>query len=151
MKSDRHNKILELITDHTITTQEELLERLRTLGFAVTQATISRDIKELHLIKRQSKDGRYCYARPHQEQSNGDIGEFKALFLQAVLQIDYAENTVVIKCRAGMANAVCVSLDAIHWKGLVGTLAGDDTIFILMRTREDSVEMARQLSKLMQR
>lgn len=148
MKLNRHNKILELISDNVITTQEELMEFLKMDGFDVTQATISRDIKELRLIKTQNKDGQYCYSRPNQDQPSGDTSEFRTLFIQAVLHIDFADNIVVIKCKTGMANAVCVSMDNLHWKGVVGTLSGDDTIFVLMRDKHRADEFVRQLNKL---
>ena len=148
MKSERHRKILELIADQTITTQEELLDRLSVSGFHVTQATVSRDIKELRLVKSQTKDGRYVYAKHTQDPQNGDMAGFRSLLAQSLLHLDYADNIVVVKCKTGMANAVCVSMDQLHWKGIVGTLSGDDTIFVLMRNREQAADFVSQLQKL---
>ena len=121
MKAERHRKILELISDNAVTTQEELMAMLSDAGFRVTQATVSRDIKELRLIKVQSADGRYIYARPTQNRQSGDMEGFRSIFVQSLLHIDYANNIVVIKCKTGMANAVCAFMDQLHWKGIVGT------------------------------
>ena len=151
MKTERHRKILELISDNAVTTQEELLSMLSGAGFRVTQATVSRDIKELRLVKIQSADGRYIYAKPSQERQTGDMEGFRSIFLQALLHIDYAGNMVAIKCKTGMANAVCVSMDQLHWKGIVGTLSGDDTIFVLMRNEEQAAEFVDQLHKISRR
>ena len=148
MKAKRHAKILELIESYAIDTQEELQNRLQECGFKVTQATVSRDIKELRLVKVQSSDGRYIYAKPTQDRQTGDMEGFRSIFTQSLLHIDYANNIVVIKCRTGMANAVCVSMDQLHWKGVVGTLSGDDTIFVLMRNEEQAAEFVDQLHKI---
>ena len=148
MKINRHAKIVELINKYRIETQEELAEYLNKEGFKVTQATVSRDIKELRLVKVQSSDGRYIYAKPTQDRQTGDMEGFRSIFTQSLLHIDYANNIVVIKCRTGMANAVCVSMDQLHWKGVVGTLSGDDTIFVLMRNEEQAAEFVDQLHKI---
>lgn len=99
MKTERHRKILELISDNAVTTQEELMAMLSDAGFRVTQATVSRDIKELRLVKVQSSDGRYIYAKPTQDRQTGDMEGFRSIFTQSLLHIDYANNIVVIKCR----------------------------------------------------
>jgi transcriptional regulator of arginine metabolism len=131
MKKKRHAKILELIRTYPINTQEGLLEHLRAAEFDVTQATISRDIKELRLIKVQEPDGQYRYSTG--KSSSGDVGsKFHALFPDSVHTIDHAGNIVVIKCMVGMAQAVCAALDSLHWDGTVGTIAGDDTIMLVM-------------------
>lgn len=149
MKSKRHTKILELITELEIDTQEELLGRLNENGFKVTQATVSRDIKELRLIKVQSAAGGYKYST-NNSRDNVDMSfKFHAVFSESVTAIDYAENMVVIRCYVGMANAACAALDSIHWEGVVGTIAGDDTIFCVMRTRADAMSFAEQLGKLL--
>ena len=148
MKPERHRKILELISDNAITTQEDLMQRLSEAGFSVTQATVSRDIKELRLVKVQSSDGRYVYAKPNQGQEEGAIESFRALLIQSLLHIDYANNMVVVQCKTGMANAVCRLMEQLHWKGIVGTLSGDDTIFVLMRDEPQAAEFVRQLQKL---
>lgn len=151
MKSKRHAAILEIISEHSIDTQEELLSKLHERGFSVTQATVSRDIKELRLIKAQSPDGGYHYTTGAVAEAIDISFKFHAIFSESVINIDYAGNTVVVKCYTGMANAACAALDSIDWKGVVGTLAGDDTIFILMRDEAGAVEFVQQLSKLINR
>lgn len=147
MKSKRHAKVLELITQHEIDTQEELLRLLNDSGFHVTQATVSRDIKELHLVKVQSADGGYRYSTNRHE--NPDMSfKFHAVFSESVLFVSYAENIVVIKCYAGMANAACAALDSIQWPSVVGTLAGDDTIFCVIRGKTEAADFAEKLNKL---
>lgn len=150
MKSKRHSKILELITNHSIDTQEELLRKLNECGFRVTQATVSRDIKELRLIKTQSPDGGYHYTTGTHTNSVDMSFKFHAIFSESVNSVDYALNTVVVKCYTGMANAACAALDSIHWRGVVGTLAGDDTIFILMRDEAGAQEFVEQLNRLIE-
>lgn len=147
MKSARHSKILELIANNSIDTQEELLGLLNKSGFNVTQATVSRDIKELRLIKTQLADGGYKYTT-NAVKENADISfKFNAIFTESVNSIDHSGNIVCVKCYTGMANAVCAALDSIHWSGVVGTLAGDDTIFVLMRENQEAVDFAIQLKR----
>lgn len=149
MKSKRHAKILELISEHDVETQEELLGMLNENGFKVTQATVSRDIKELRLIKVQSTGKGYKYSVGSTRDSVDMSFKFHAVFAESVLQIDFAENMVVIKCYVGMANAACAALDSIQWKGVVGTIAGDDTILCVMRDTKSAIEFVRQLKKLL--
>ena len=132
MKTRRHAKILELIKEHDIDTQDELLRYLRDSGFDVTQATVSRDIKELRLVKTLSRAGKYRYSTGSEN-------------------ISAAQNMLVIRCMTGMAQAVCASLDSMHWPGFVGTLAGDDTIFIVCRTEVDAMNSQDEFRKLINR
>jgi transcriptional regulator of arginine metabolism len=148
MKERRHAKILELIGKYSIDTQEELLRRLREEGFEVTQATVSRDIKELRLIKSLSADGKYKYSTS-QENSKDFSSKFYSLFSDSAVAVDFARNTIVIKCLTGMANAVCASMDLIEWEDIVGTLAGDDTIFVLMREDASAERLAGELKKIL--
>lgn len=148
MKSKRHTKILELIADYEIDTQEELLKKLNDNGFKVTQATVSRDIKELRLLKVQSGEGGYRYSTGGAKETVDLSFKFHAVFTESVNSIDYAENIVVIKCYVGMANAACAALDSVRWKGVVGTIAGDDTIFCVMRDRQEAAAFIEQLKKL---
>ena len=145
MKTKRHAKILELISEHVIDTQEELLKWLKDSQFNVTQATVSRDIKELRLVKTLGADGRYRYTTGTHAKSADISSKFHSIFSDAVMAVDYAGNILSIKCHVGMANAACAALDSIHWNGIVGTLAGDDTIFVLMRTEEHAVELTNEL------
>lgn len=149
MKARRHAKILELIAARPIDTQDELLSLLRDDGFQVTQATVSRDIKELRLIKTLNADGKYHYTA-HNDKPSGEMSnKFLLIFSESVKEIDSAGNMLVIKCYTGMANAVCAALDTLHWSGVVGTLAGDDTIFMVMRDDHNARELVTQLRKMM--
>lgn len=146
MKTSRQAKILELIKENHIETQSDLLNRLREEGYYVTQATISRDIKEMRLIKILDTDGTYKYASelisPAEESSHA------YLFATAVLSIDYSHSLVVIKTRSGMAQAVCAALDSTNRVGVLGSIAGDDTIFVATRTDAASANLTTELRKL---
>ena len=148
MKSQRQEKILSIIQSHTITTQEELQSHLQEAGFHATQATISRDIKELRLVKALSSAGNYYYTTPVQKEPEATVLNIDFVFLESIRSVDFAGNFVVVKCYAGMANAVCVAVDTGTWDGLVGTIAGDDTIFLLLRTQRQAEEFAVFLREL---
>lgn len=148
MKARRHAKILELINEFNIDTQEELLRRLREAGFEVTQATVSRDIKELRLVKTLSQDGKYKYSISKDSINDDFSSKFYSLFSDSAVHVNYACNLVIIKCLTGMANAVCAAMDSMHWEGAAGTLAGDDTIFIAMKNEEYAQKLAAELKKL---
>ena len=140
MKSGRHEKILAIISEYPIETQDELLKKLMESGYKATQATISRDIKELRLVKTLSSDGRYRYAAA--SAGGNDIrSNFAGIFSGSVLSIDSAQNIVVVKTLSGMAQAVCAALDSMDNTVVVGTIAGDDTIFIACRTTESALEL----------
>ena len=145
MKAKRHAKILELIEEFDIDTQEELQDRLNQAGFTVTQATVSRDIKELRLIKTLSPNGNYHYTTHGEKGGRVDLSfKFHAIFAEAVNSIDYAQNLVVIKTMPGLAPAAC------RWDGLVGTIAGDDTILLVMKDTEAAQGITEELNKLAQ-
>lgn len=133
MKKRRHAKILELISARNIETQEELQSHLLKCGFEVTQATISRDIKELRLVKELNEKGRYIYSTG-KKSSDDAFKRTGGIFADSIVKVESAQNIVCIKCFAGMANAVCTAIDAMEWTGVVGTISGDDTIFILCKT-----------------
>ena len=147
MKSARHQTILKLIQEHPIDRQEELLRHLRAAGFDVTQATVSRDIRELRLVKTATGDGGYRYvsAASHAKPLHSS-NRFETIFRESVLHVDYEGNIVLVKCYSGMANAACEVFDAMHWEQMVGTLSGDDTFFILMRTEEAAREICGRLT-----
>ena len=147
MKVRRHAKILEIIEQYDIDTQEELLQRLKEAGFEATQATISRDIKALRLVKTLSSNGNYCY-KVHAREDANMSSKFYSIFQESVVHVDCAGNIVCIKCLTGMANAVCAMLDSMHWQGVVGTLAGDDTIFVLLRTPQNAAGLLTELKNL---
>lgn len=149
MKRKRHALILELIQQYEITTQDELLAKLRENGFEVTQATVSRDIKELRLVKAMSPSGHYRYMAGA-AQGDEYLAKFYTIFSGSVISVDYAGNTCVVKCYAGMAQAACAAIDAMHFEGIVGTLAGDDTIFVLCRTPELTQQLKSSLDKMLQ-
>ncbi len=149
MKAKRHDKILELVLTRNIYTQEDLLQELRKEGFVVTQATVSRDIKELKLVKEMNAEGNYRYVTGAKKAVEAVTGRFGAIFYESVLSIDYAKNIVAIKCRHGMANAACATLDGMDWNGVVGTLAGDDTIFVLMRNDDDAATFTKEIYKFL--
>lgn len=149
MKKKRHSMILKLIEKFSIATQEELLEKLKENGFESTQATVSRDIKELRLVKQMDKKGSYRYVEGKSE-TDEYLSKFNAIFAHSVISSDFAGNTVVIKCFTGMAQAACATFDNMEWKGLVGTIAGDDTIFALCRTEALAQELKLSIDKLVQ-
>lgn len=150
MKQRRLDKILELIEQHDIGTQEELLSLLRKSGFNVTQATVSRDIKELRLVKTLSSKGEYIYSTAKSENNNLS-SKFDTLLMESAIKIDYVFNQIVIKCYSGLANAVCAALDSQHFEGMVGTIAGDDTILIIMRSEQHAYNTYNALIKKMSR
>ncbi len=140
MKKKRLELILKTIEQYDISTQEELLNALKEHGLDVTQATVSRDIKELGLVKSMGRNGKYKYSAPKTNDSDA-VRNFHNIIAPSVLWVDYAMNTVVVKCYAGMAQAVCAAFDTMELNGVVGTLAGDDTIFVLCRNEELAVEL----------
>ncbi len=148
MKAKRHAKILEIIRAQSVTTQEELLALLRQEGFSVTQATVSRDIKELRLIKTLGADGGYRYAAVVPEKDNISA-QFHSLFADAVQGVEYAGNIVVVRCLTGMAQAVCAAMDSLHWETVVGTLAGDDTFICITKDENRSIGLVSDLRKLL--
>ena len=142
MKAKRHSKILEIIDSHVVTTQEELQSYLEAEGISATQATISRDIKELRLIKTLSPTGTYYYTTTPEKAAQEFPVNINSVFLESIRSVDSAGNFVVIRCHTGMANAVCMTIDNGTWNGLMGTIAGDDTIFMLMRNEHSAQEFA---------
>ena len=133
MKFQRQAAIIDLITNHEIDTQEELTARLREMGFNSTQATISRDIKELRLIKIASSNGGYKYSVAENEQDSGFVPRVRNIFRECVIKVDVAQNLVVIRTITGMANAAAFALDSMKINEIVGTIAGDDTVLIILK------------------
>ena len=152
MKFQRQAKILEIIEKNDIETQEELSAHLRAIGFETTQATVSRDIRELGLIKVSAGAGKYRYVSAAGTGKNAHSpGRFEMIFRESVLKVDYAGHFVLVKCYSGMANAACEVFDSMTWDDVVGTLSGDDTFLILMRTEEAAQRMTGQLAEYMNR
>jgi transcriptional regulator of arginine metabolism len=148
MKGQRHVKIREIITNHEIETQDELVESLRSAGYNVTQATVSRDIKELHLMKIALDDGRYKYSMPADQRYN-PMQRLRRALSDHFVQIDYTENLVVLKCLPGTANTISALLDSLEWNEIMGTISGDDTILIICRTKEQSSSFVDQILSLL--
>src|SRR5690625_4392320 len=148
-KIKRHIKIREIIAERDIETQDELVDRLKNLGFNVTQATVSRDIKELHLVKVPSQNGRYKYSTPTTEQRFNPQNKLKRLIMEAFVSIDHAHHFIVLKTLPGNAHSIGVLIDDLDWKGILGTICGDDTCLIICRTVENAEEIeARFLNML---
>lgn len=147
MKYVRHSKILEIIDNNIIETQEEIAERLKEMGMNVTQATISRDIKELKLIKVMTSDGRYRYA-PHSRNENVVMNRLITIFSESYVSGDYANNIVVIRTLAGMAQAAASAIDSLNLSEIVGSIAGDDTIMIVCRSENIAKELVEKFNKL---
>lgn len=144
MKTQRHSKIIELIKQFDIETQEELTEKLKESGFDVTQATISRDIRDLKLTKVSSSNGKQKYKFFIQDDT--EITEkLISVFKAGVISIDYAQNIIVIKTLNGMAMGVAASLDSMDNDEIIGTIAGDDNIFCVVKTEEKAIKIVEKL------
>ena len=147
MKVNRHAKIIELINKYQIETQEELASYLNQEGFKVTQATVSRDIRDLKLTKVPAGEGKQRYA-PHQS-GDSEMGEkYIRVLRDGFVSMDMAQNILVIKTVSGMAMAVCAAIDAMDWKEVVGSIAGDDTIMCAIRSVEDTIKVMDKISKI---
>ncbi len=149
MKSKRQNTLLKLIEKFEISTQTELTEHLKKEGFAVTQATISRDIKELRLVKAVAANGKSKYAVSHSAKDSGFSDRLLAIFKESVLSYDNAQNIVVLKTMPGLASAACSAIDAMQSADIAGTLAGDDTAFLVLHTTEAAQDFCEELNKLL--
>ena len=147
MKSKRHSKILEIINNIDIETQEELAEELKRSGYDVTQATVSIDIKLLKLVKVQSESGKYRYIAPTKEER--DINDkLYSILANAAISVDKVDKFVVIKTLTGAASAVAEAIDNIYTNDVAGTIAGDNTIFVLSRTEEKAIELMEKVRKV---
>ena len=133
MKNDRQNQLLQIISEEIIETQEQLLERLQAKGIKSPQATISRDIKELHLIKEPAGQGRYRYAVSAHRTKLNFADKLRTIFHESITSVDCAQNIVVFKTLAGLAGGACEALDHMDVNGMVGTLAGENTVFVVMK------------------
>ncbi|MCI9047671.1 MAG: arginine repressor [Hungatella sp.] len=148
MKVERHSKIVELIGKYEIETQEELAERLNHAGYRVTQATVSRDIRELKLSKVQSENGKQHYVVLQNQGAFSD--KYIRILRDGFLSMDMAQNILVIKTVSGMAMAVAAALDAIHFHEIVGCIAGDDTIMCAVRSVDDTILVMDKIRKLIE-
>lgn len=148
MKLKRHSKIIELIEKHEVETQEELADRLNQEGFNVTQATVSRDIRELKLTKISGNDGKQRYVILKQPDALLS-DKYIRILRNGFLSMDMAQNILVIKTVSGMAMAVAAAIDAIHFSEIVGCIAGDDTLMCAVRTVEDTAAVMDKIRKLL--
>ena len=150
MKTKRQNEIIQLISTKDIDTQEELASELRAKGYKVTQATVSRDIRELRLIKVSSKGGGFKYAKP--ERHEIAVSERLARILtDSLVSVDASGNIIVVKTLSGSANVAAEALDNLGWPEILGTIAGDNTIFIVVRNETDTVDITGRIRKLTDR
>ena len=148
MKTARHAMILDIISKHNIETQDELASYLRENGFDVTQATVSRDIKELRIIKTLDGLGGYRYVVPRQEESDKFDARFRVIFRECVTSIDFAQNLVVVKTMPGLGAAAGANIDALHMPTVIGTLSGDDTTLVIMRDTEAAMQFCAEIRKM---
>ena len=149
MKVSRHAKIIELINQYDIETQEELADRLNQSGFKVTQATVSRDIRDLKLTKMSVDGGKqkYVIIKP---EDGGMTEKYMRVLRDGYVSMDMAQNILVIKTVSGMAMAVAAAIDAMQWKEVVGCIAGDDTIMCAVRSVQETVEVMGRLRKIVE-
>jgi transcriptional regulator of arginine metabolism len=148
MKKERQTAILSAISEADIETQQDLLEALEQRGYSCTQATISRDIKELHLVKAPTGRGNYHYTVAGRNTPNVE-GRLRTIFRESVTSFDYAQNIVVLKTMPGLASAACANLDGMKINGLLGTIAGDDTGILIMRTEEDAAVFCSEIKSML--
>lgn len=149
MKNDRHNHLLQIIAEESIETQEQLLERLRERGIKSTQATISRDIKELHLVKEPAGQGRYRYAVSAHRTKLNFADRLRTILRESLLSSDYAQNIVVIKTMPGLAQGAASALDGMQIANMVGSLAGDDTVMIIMRDQDSALDFCNEIRDML--
>ena len=149
MKFQRQAAILRIINEYEIKTQEELSSLVCEAGFPATQATISRDIKELRLVKVATADSGYKYASPSKHGGGTYMSRLKNIFKECVIRIDKAGNLVVVKTLSGMANAAAVAMDSMEMEEIIGTVAGDDTILIILHTPEEAEKFCKTAETLL--
>ena len=148
MKNDRQEKILDIINNEAIETQEQLIARLRERGVNSTQATISRDIKQLHLIKEPAGGGRYRYAVSAQKTRLNFADRLQTILRESIIGVDYAHNIVVLKTMPGLAGAAGAAFDGMEIPTMLGSIAGDDTVMIVMRETEDAADFCREIASM---
>ena len=149
MKSERQSQILDLIAEQDIETQNQMMEALLARGIRSTQATLSRDMKELRLVKELAPGGGYRYAAPVREESQDYNARLRKIFRECVVSYDTAQNLVVIHTLPGLANAAASAMDNMEIPHLVGTLAGDDTVFMAMRNTANAEEFCREIGEML--
>ncbi len=148
MKNERQERILAIITAEAIETQEQLIDRLREEGISCTQATISRDIKQLHLIKEPAGNGAYRYAVSTQKVRLNLADRLQTILRESIVSVDYAQNLVVIRTMSGLGPAAGAAFDGMDITSKVGTVAGDDTVLIVMREESSAQELCREIDEM---
>lgn len=149
MKTQRQAKIMEIISNRNVETQEQLLQELQTSGFRCTQATISRDIKELRIVKELTSFGTYRYAAASDEVGSTFMGKLNTIFRECIISFDYAQNMIVIHTLPGLASAAASAIDAMDLSVVLGTLAGDDTVFVVMRDNNAAAAFCGEIKNLL--
>ena len=149
MKTQRQAKILEIITTHNVETQEQLLDALEQAGFRSTQATISRDIKELRIVKELTSFGTYRYSTSSGELSGSFPSRLNTIFRECIVGYDYAENMIVIKTMPGLASAAASAIDAMNMSVVVGTLAGENTVFVVMKDNASAETFCQEIREML--
>ncbi len=149
MKSQRQAKIMEIISNRNVETQEQLLAELQNAGFRSTQATISRDIKELRIVKELTSFGTYRYTAASDEVGGTFSSKLNTIFRECITSFDYAQNIVVIRTLPGLASAAASAIDAMSMSVIVGSLAGDDTVFIVMRDNNAAAAFCGEIKNLL--
>ena len=149
MKNNRQSKILEIITSENIETQEQLLARLQDYGISSTQATISRDIKQMHLVKEPIGHGVYKYALSDNRTRLNFAEKLRTIFRESITSVEHAQNIVVVKTMPGLASAACAALDDMKITYLVGCLAGDDTAFLVMKDNDAAKDFCQEIKMML--
>lgn len=150
MKSQRQRKIIEIVENRSIETQEDLADELKQEGFNVTQATVSRDIRELHLIKIPAGNNRYRYAVPESKvPSSGGSSRTRRVLQDSVVGVDYSENIIVVRTTAGAAQTVALIIDNEKWGNIIGTVAGDDTVIVVVKPKSAVQKVLQRLDEFL--
>ena len=149
LKIERQAKIMEIISNRNVETQEQLLAELQAAGFHSTQATISRDIKDLRIVKELTSFGTYRYTTAAKELPNTFSSRLNTIFRECVTGFDYAQNMIVIHTLPGLANAAASALDAMNMSVVLGTIAGDDTVFVVMRDTNSAAAFCGEIKSLL--
>ena len=149
MKPGRQSVILEIISKQNISTQNQLLDALAQRGIASTQATLSRDMKEMRLVKETGPDGVVRYVKPQEAEDRSKSARLHKILKESVLSLDLAQNLLVMKTLSGLASGACSAIDGMHFEGLVGTLAGDDTAFLAMKDIPSAQALLETLTELL--
>ena len=149
MKNQRQAKIMEIISNKNVETQEQLLHELHSAGFRSTQATISRDIKELRIVKELTSFGTYRYSASNSEVGGSFSNKLNTIFRECITSFDYAQNIIVIHTLPGLANAAASALDTMNISVILGTIAGDDTVFIVMRDNNSAAVFCGEIKSLL--